>query len=35
MVDYGRMIEALDDFVQESGDKEAPGDFCRNAAMRV
>src|SRR5262245_35950378 len=31
MVTNHRMIEALDYFVEESRDKEALGDFCRNA----
>ena len=32
MITNHRMIEALDHFVEESGDEEALGDFCGNAA---
>ena len=32
MIANHRMIEALDYFVKESGDQEALGDFCGNAA---
>src|ERR1044071_8554530 len=29
---YRRMVEALHDFVQKTGDEETLGDFCRDAA---
>ena len=32
MITDRRVIEALDYFVEESGDEEALGDFCGNAA---
>ena len=32
MIADRRVIEALDDFVEESGDEEALGYVCRNAA---
>ena len=32
MVAYCSVVEALDDFVQKTGDEQALGNFCRNAA---